>query len=204
MLERNNFIKENSWEVASEDPKTGVLIEKPKPLFKKLELKDIMPESDPFEKVDLRVAKILDVKDHPKADKLYLLQIDLGELGKRLIVAGIKKNYSMDELRGKNIVVIVNLKPAEIRGVKSNGMLLAASDDAIVTLLNPGDEPPGSDVFIEGIKKDPAVVVEFDEFKKLHIITGENGHIIYNGSLMKCNDKNVTTEKPVKVGSIIS
>lgn len=204
MLEKNNFIKENSWESALEDPKIGVLIEKPKPLFKKLELRDIMQESDPFEKVDLRVAKILDVKDHPKADKLYLLQIDLGELGKRIIVAGIKQNYPMDELRGKNIVVIVNLKPAEIRGVKSNGMLLAASDDTIVTLLDPGDHPPGSDVLIEGIKKDPAVVVEFDEFKKLHMITGENGRIIYNGSIMKCNDKDVTTEKPVKVGSIIS
>jgi methionyl-tRNA synthetase len=203
-LEKNNFIKKNSWESSSEEPKIGVLIEKPKPLFKKLKLEDIMTESDPFEKVDLKVAKIIDVKDHPKADKLYLLHIDLGEFGKRIIVAGIKKNYSMDELKGRNIVIVANLKPAEIRGIKSNGMLLAASDNEIVTLLDPGDEPPGSDVVIQGIKKDPVAVIEFDEFKKFNMVTGENGRIIYNGSIMKCNDKEVTTEKPVKKGATIS
>jgi len=204
MLEKNDINKENSWTSALEDPKVGALVEKPKPLFKKLELADFMQDNDPFEKVDLKVAKILDVKDHPKADKLYLLQIDLGEFGKRIIVAGIKTNYSIDELKGKNIVIVANLKPAEIRGVKSNGMLLAASDDGVVTLLNPGDEPPGSEVEIEGIKKDPATVIEFDEFKKLNMVTGDEGRIIYNGSIMKCNNKEVRTEKPVKDGIIIS
>jgi len=204
MLEKNDFRKKNSWISALEEPKVGALVEKPKPLFKKLELVDFMQEKDPFEKVDLKVAKILDVKDHPKADKLYLLQIDLGEFGKRIIVAGIKLHYSIDELKGKNIVIVANLKPAEIRGVKSNGMLLAASDDGVVTLLNPGDEPPGSEVEIEGIKKDPATVIEFDEFKKLNMVTDDKGRIIYNGSLMKCNNKEVKTEKPVKEGIIIS
>ncbi|MBN2603839.1 MAG: methionine--tRNA ligase [Candidatus Thermoplasmatota archaeon] len=204
MLEKKEIRKEDSWALALENPKIGVLIEKPKPLFKKLELLDVMPERDPFEKIDLKVAKILEVKDIPKADKLYLLNIDLGEFGKRTIVAGIKLSYSMDELKGKNIVIVANLKPAEIRGIRSNGMLLAASDGGVVTLLDPGDEPPGSDVVIEGIKKDPAVVVEFDEFKKFHMVTGENGRIIYNGLIMKCNNKEVTTEKPVKIGANIS
>ena len=71
-------------------------------------------------------------------------------------------------------------------------------------MLNPGDEPPGSDVVIEGIKKNPVAILEFDEFKKFNMVTGEKGQITYNGSVMKCNNKEVKTEKPVKEGIIVS
>jgi methionyl-tRNA synthetase len=82
---------------------------------------------DDFGKLDLRVAEILEVNDHPNADRLYAMKIKIGEEEKSL-VAGIKKHYSKEELIGKKIVVIANLEPVELRGVKSEGMLLAASN----------------------------------------------------------------------------
>ncbi len=79
-----------------------------------------------FQKLDLRVAKILNVEDIEGADKLYKLTIDLGkELGERIIVAGIKDFYNKEELKNKKIIVVANLEPKKLRGTESNGMLLA-------------------------------------------------------------------------------
>lgn len=80
---------------------------------------------DDFKKVELRVAKIVSVEPVPKADKLYKLDLDLG-YERRTIVSGIREAYTEEELKGKKIIVICNLKPAKLRGVVSNGMLLAA------------------------------------------------------------------------------
>jgi len=91
---------------------------------------------DDFRKIDLRVAQIKEVKEHPNADKLYLIQIEVGGEIKQL-VAGIRKAYTKEELVGKKVIVVNNLEPATIRGEISNGMLLAASDDqgmAVLTL----------------------------------------------------------------------
>jgi len=80
---------------------------------------------DDFRKVELRVAKVISVEPVPKADKLYKLDLDLG-YERRTIVSGIREFYTEEELLGKKIIVICNLKPAKLRGVESNGMLLAA------------------------------------------------------------------------------
>jgi len=87
-------------------------------------------------KLDLKIAEIVTAEEHPNADKLIVLQIAIGE-ERRQIVAGIKKCYSPEELVGKKIVVIANLAPVTLRGVESNGMLLAASDDEHIVLLTP-------------------------------------------------------------------
>ncbi|MBS3135307.1 hypothetical protein J4406_03000 [Candidatus Woesearchaeota archaeon] len=86
-----------------------------------------------FKKVELKVGEILEVEDITNADKLYLLKVDTGE--ERTLVAGIKKNYSKKELIGKKIIVVCNLEEKELKGIKSQGMLLAASDDEKVVLL---------------------------------------------------------------------
>lgn len=101
-----------------------------------------------FQKIELRVATIVAAERVPGADKLLKLQIDLGN-EQRQLVAGIAKHYSPEELVSKQIVVVTNLQPAVIRGVESNGMLLAASTDdqsqlALVTLQRP--VPNGSRV----------------------------------------------------------
>lgn len=92
-----------------------------------------------FQQLELRVAEVLDAKPHPNADRLYVLDIKVGEERKQ-IVAGIRTQYSESELIGKKIVVVNNLEPAVIRGVESKGMLLAATDGEKVVVLTPDRE----------------------------------------------------------------
>lgn len=82
-----------------------------------------------FEKVDLRVGTILEVDNHPKADKLYVLKVDLGEPIARTIVAGLRTHYTHEDLKGKQAIFVSNLEPVVLRGVESNGMILAASNE---------------------------------------------------------------------------
>lgn len=89
-----------------------------------------------FKKVSLKIAKIKDVKDHPNADRLYILTVEVGEETKE-VVAGIKNAYKPEELKDKLVVMVENLQPATIRGVESNGMVLAAHDEDTLTLLIP-------------------------------------------------------------------
>ncbi len=108
-----------------------------------------------WEKIDLRVGKILKVedvelKDEPLtssskrqtkvADKLYKLTVDLGsKMGKRTVCAGIKEHYSKDELKGKKIILFANLAPKKLKGITSEGMILAAvsEDESEIVLLVP-------------------------------------------------------------------
>ena len=89
-----------------------------------------------FRKVELRVATIKSAEPHPNADRLMVLQIDLGDQ-QRQICAGIRGQYTPEELLGKQIVVVANLETAKLRGLDSEGMLLAASDDGRVIILTP-------------------------------------------------------------------
>jgi len=93
-----------------------------------------------FAKLDLRIARIKEVEEIEGADKLYKLNIDVGELGERVICAGIKENYDKDGLKDKKIVIIANLAPRKLKGIESQGMLLAAVDDKEVVLLSPEKE----------------------------------------------------------------
>ena len=204
MIANTGSVHEVKWDAATEPVKSGFELAKPKPLFKKLVLDDIMVEEDPFAKLDLRVAEILEVKDHPNADKLYLAHIDIADKGKRVIVAGLKKHYSPDELTGKKIVVITNLQPATIRGVKSTAMLLAATDsDGVVSLLDPHDAVPGEQVFAEGISPNSVEVLSFDEFQQLTMKINSAGEAVYDGKTLKTESTIVNTDKPVKEGAKI-
>jgi len=101
---------------------------------------------DQFQQLDLRSAKILKAEKIEGADKLLLLDIDLGE-EKRQLVAGIAQDYSPDELVGKTIIIIANLEPREIKGYVSQGMLLAVdSPEGPVLLVPEGEVLPGSKV----------------------------------------------------------
>ncbi|MBQ4160397.1 MAG: methionine--tRNA ligase subunit beta, partial [Clostridia bacterium] len=101
---------------------------------------------DDFAKLDLRVAKVLSAEKIEGADKLYKLQVDMGS-EQRQIVSGIAKHYTPEELVGKNVVVIANLKPVKLRGVDSYGMILAAADDKTLKVCTlDGDMPAGTQV----------------------------------------------------------
>ena len=91
---------------------------------------------DDFRKIDLKVATIQSAEAHPNADKLMVLQIDLGD-EQRQICAGIREHYTAQELIGKQIVVVANLETAKLRGLDSQGMLLAASDQGRVVIMTP-------------------------------------------------------------------
>lgn len=92
-----------------------------------------------WSKLDLRVAQIKEVHDIEGADKLYKLIIDVGEIGQRVICSGLKDYYSKEDLVSKKIIYFYNLKPRVMRGLTSQGMLLAASnkDDSKVILIVP-------------------------------------------------------------------
>jgi methionyl-tRNA synthetase len=89
-----------------------------------------------FRKIELKIATVKSAEPHPNADKLMVLQVDLGG-EQRQIVAGIRNHYGPEELVGKQIVVVANLEPAKLRGLESQGMLLAASDEGGVIILTP-------------------------------------------------------------------
>lgn len=106
-------------------------------------------------RVILKVSKIVDVEKHPNGDKLYILKLDCGEAEPRQIVSSIVPYYTIDELMGRNIVLVSNLKPANFRGVKSYGMLLAASDanddtHSTCELIWADDIAPGTVLKYEG------------------------------------------------------
>jgi methionyl-tRNA synthetase len=111
----------------------------------KLDIKDEISFDD-FMKMDIRVAKIIKAEKHPNADKLLKLQVDLGT-EQRQVIAGIAEHYAPDDLVGKSVSIIANLKPAKIRGELSQGMILAADDGRVVSPLIPlKDVDPGSKV----------------------------------------------------------
>ena len=104
---------------------------------------------DDFAKLDLRVATVVECKPHANADKLLVLQIELGNGERRQICAGLRAFYPPEQLVGKQIVVVANLAPRQMRGEISNGMLLAATDPATnrVIVVTPGEAvAPGSKV----------------------------------------------------------
>ena len=163
------------WDQALEDVPAGQTLRVGKPLFAKIDLSEA--KESPADRLDLRVAQIVDVQEHPNADNLYVLNVDLGG-ETRQIVAGIRKNYSKDQLRGRKIVVLVNLEPAKLRGIESRGMLLAGEDKADVGLVLPPDQSPvGSQVL--GEKGAP--VLPFSEFQKYQLQVGPGGSVLFLG-----------------------
>jgi methionine--tRNA ligase beta chain len=101
---------------------------------------------DDFKKIEMKVAKIITAERVEGSEKLLRLDIDLGA-EQRQLVAGIGKSYNPEDLAGKKIIVVVNLEPRKLMGLESNGMLLAAHDEAGPILLVPdGEAVPGAGI----------------------------------------------------------
>ena len=92
-----------------------------------------------FRRLDLKIGMVKSAEAHPNADRLLVLRVDLGS-EERQIVAGIRRSYAPEELVGRQIVIVANLEPAQLRGVESQGMLLAASDGDRIVVLSPEKE----------------------------------------------------------------
>jgi methionyl-tRNA synthetase len=168
MLGNEDSINEHGWEGALKDISIGTKLTRPVPLFKKLELELEEEEEEETNMMDIRVAKVLTVEDHPNADKLQVMRIDIGT-EKRTIVSGLKGHYENEELEGMNIIVLCNLQAAKLRGIESRGMLLAAEDGNIVSLLV---DESGADPGARIMGTEDAPVLQFEEFKKLRLRIG--------------------------------
>ena len=158
--------------------------------------------------VDLRVAKITEVARHPEADKLYVETIDAGEPEPRQIVSGLVPHYSEEELTGRNIILVSNLKPAKLRGVKSFGMLLAADgpdsdgNDKVEVIF--ADElEVGTRLYLEG--DDPEKLADCprlkaDKFFEIPIKTA--GGIVKVGETPLCGGGMTLSTRIVKDGEV--
>jgi len=135
-------VEKNVEEVA-EATETAKVEEVKSPVKSDSDMPEITIEE--FSKIDLRVVKVLEAEKVAKADKLLKLTVDLGT-EQRTIISGIAKHYTPEELVGQNVVMIINLKPAKIRGVESHGMVLAASNEDKLTLVTAPNMLPGSKV----------------------------------------------------------
>jgi len=179
--------------------KPGHKINKPELLFKKLEDKDVKDFKERFKgkkqektqfSLNLKVAKILEVKEHPDAEKLYVMQIDLGK-EKRQIVAGIRKYYTQEDLVGKNIVVVTNLEPAKLRGFESNGMLLAGDDGTNVKLVEAPKSSPGDQVSY-GIPVNESII-SYSTFSKV-VLEVKDKKVLADGNILKTSKEEVNCD----------
>ncbi len=176
-------LKELSWnDLGRPIIRPNSKIKKPKLLFRKIDDKEIQLYSKRFsggnmnfEILCLKVGVIEDVRDHPNADRLYVLKVDLGN-EKRQLVAGLKKYYKKEELINKHVVVITNLKKAILRGIESQGMLLAGVKGDNVKILEAPNSKPGSIVYIKD-KKCSNKEIDLETFYKLGLKVKE--HKVY-------------------------
>jgi len=209
--------QESTWSSIGTSPKLG-RIGQPEILFRRLEDDEIAALRERFsgsqkereEKrhstkvemgnkfartVDLRIAKITNIERHPSADKLYVETIDVGG-ETRTIVSGLVPYYSEEELLGHNIILVGNLKPAKLRGVESQGMLLAAENDEIVEVIFVDDASPGDRVRVadEAEPESMPEEITIDEFFSV-AISVERHLLKVGGKELKCNGAALRSSK---------
>jgi len=203
MHQLNAYKEDDDYEYQAYTDLDNHAINKPKPLFSRLETADIDKWRDkfggkkkdtskkkskekkkkaalePFDKfpLKLKVGQITRVTDHPEADKLFVMRVDLGD-EQRQIIAGLKPYFNKEDLQDRKIVVVTNLKPAKLRGVESQGMLLAGDakvpvegsdkkEEKVLT-IDPGNASVGMDVYLESIETtDSEDILDFNDFMKL-------------------------------------
>ncbi|MCI4367945.1 MAG: methionine--tRNA ligase [Thermoplasmata archaeon] len=151
---------------------------------------------------DIRSAVILEVENHPSADRLYVIRLDVGEAEPRTVVAGIRPFYSPEQLRGRRVALLANLEPRTIRKVTSHGMLLAADDGTRARLLtSPATASPGSG--IEGTSGSPRVI-RYEEFERTPMLVGRSvGPSEGGGCRLDVGGREVTVPTLVPLGTLV-
>lgn len=160
----------------------------------KSEEKKVEPNSIPL--LELKVAKVTEVKEHPQADKLWILQVDLGT-EKRQLCAGLKPYYpNQTDLLGKHLVIVTNLKPTKLRGETSQGMLLAADGGTNVGVLLAPNTLPGAQVNVKGITGLGLPEITINVITKLKM-EAVSGLAYINGELLKTESETVIVDKKI-------
>ncbi|KAL0276430.1 UNVERIFIED_CONTAM: hypothetical protein PYX00_004011 [Menopon gallinae] len=156
-------------------------------------------------RLDIRVGKIISVKKHPDADSLYVEQVDVGEGKPRTVVSGLVKFVPIEQMENRMVVLLCNLKPAKMRGVSSEAMVLCASTpDKVEVLMPPEGAQPGDRVFVEGYSKEPDPVLnpkkKIFETVAVDLKTDNNKKATYKGVPFSVPGKGfVTTESLINV-----
>ncbi len=197
-------IESSVQSTASKNPKANVQAEAKPTEPKKAEPK-ILPLADLSQDqrfsrlVDLRVAVITKIERHPKADKLYIETLDDGSGIERVIVSGLVPFYTEEQLLGKHIILVNNLKPAKLRGIESRGMLLAASHSGtegkeIVEVIEASWATPGTKVYLDGTAQDASPLSELDADTFFSIpITAQSNSVVVSGRTLMVDQKPLTT-----------
>ncbi len=167
-LRMDSSIEEVGWKGIELPLKSGEKMEKPSPQFAKVEAIS-SGEFQQFAALNLKVGRVLDVQPHPNADKLYLMKVDIGK--PITMVSGLKEFYTADQLKTKTLIIVTNLEPATIRGIKSEGMLLAAEEGKQLALLTPEKDLAVGTPISTGMEPGQKQV-SFKEFQKLDIRAG--------------------------------
>jgi methionyl-tRNA synthetase len=151
--------------------------------------------ADPFALVHLKVAQVEGVEDHPNADALYVLRLKVGEEA-RTVCAGLRKHLAKEELQGRKVVMVYNLKPANLRGVESMGMILAAEGEGgKLAPVDPGAALPGEDVTAEGIVPAPKSGLTLKDFEKAPL-QARAGKVVYGEKPLITSRGPVTAAAP--------
>ncbi|MBU0533073.1 methionine--tRNA ligase [Candidatus Micrarchaeota archaeon] len=185
-------VEPGKWKDIGKPLAEGHEIGSPKPLFKKVEEKELSElrkkfagkekEEIKFSDLDLEVGEIISAERHPNADKLFIEKVRLSD-GERQIVSGLADHYFPENLVGKKVVIVKNLATAKLRGVESHGMLLAAEgremapmhdgksamEKEVVEVIFCENSKVGNKVFLKGEKQKPKETVTFKEFQKIKI-----------------------------------
>jgi methionyl-tRNA synthetase len=200
-------INEYSWKDIGQF--TGLndhIVNQPSILHKKLDSKlaekfrkQFSGKQSDFGRVELRVGKIEEVRQHPSADQLYWLSVDLGEKALRSIVAGLAKSYSPEELTGKRVIVLSNLKPAKIREIKSEGMILVCKHRNKMELLDGSRFNPGDIITADGEKTDHSEIT-IEEFNNIDLLVRDG--FLMSGE-QRCHIRGIPVEThELKTGKV--
>ena len=143
--------------------------------------------------IDFEVGKITAIRRHPNAEKLYIETVQMGD-GERQIVSGLVPFLKEEELLGKLVVIVKNLKPAVLRGTESRGMLLAAEKDGVLEVLSPAGAMPGDKVVIDGEPPKEMKEITIDQFITVKLEV-KDSLALANGKKLLVNGAPVKTEK---------
>jgi methionyl-tRNA synthetase len=195
ILQSQLGLKRQTWEDIGFYDKE-ITIKKPKIIFSKLQPIEAGSKGGSEVKhlsrfpLNLKVGEITSAKEHPKADRLVVMQVNLGP-EKRQIVAGIKNHYKPKDLIGKRIVIVCNLRHAKLRGIDSDGMLLAGctDDESELSLVEAPNSLPGEEVIIDG-EKPYDKEISFDQFLKLKI-NADKGKVTMHGKPLHTEKEDV-------------
>jgi len=159
-------------------------------------------------RLNMRIGKIVEVEKHPDADALYVEKVDVGEEKPRTIVSGLVKHVSIEDMQGRIAVFLLNLKPAKMRGVMSEGMIMCANTpEKVEILVPPAGAQIGDKISFDGYEGEPDVPFMNPKKKIFEAVQPEflvnaEGVATYKGSFFKIEGKGLVTSPTVRNGGI--